>query len=253
MPDPPKPDPRAVEVMKRLRIMERWKEDAWAHGKGGTEALCAILKGRQFPKTERLMAAGMLGYAKTNLRAQQCLTEVAITRGEDPQVRWAAMFALNAIGGPYAMSALSTVFINIDSSKVMVPVRNQPSKSLGLWALEFLYDLPEGRSFLEEVASRSRRGQEPMVWSWALVMLFDDDPPRWSRVVQDVVATTTEPLPLRKIALELLIYLLTDSHFASMWDGRSAWDSVASISLAKSDPRELRSIAESAMKRRPRR
>jgi hypothetical protein len=253
MPDPPKPDHRAVEMMKRLQMMERWKEEAWAHGKGGTEALCAILKGRQFPKTERLMAAGMLGYAKTNLRAQQCLTEVAITRGEDPQVRWAAMFALNAIGGPYAMSALATVFINIDSSKVMVPVRNQPPKSLGLWALEFLYDLPEGRSFLEEVASRRRRGQEPMIWSWALVMLFDDDPPRWSRVVQDVVGTTTEALPLRKIALELLIYLLTDPQFALQWDGRSAWDSVASISLAKSDPRELRSIAESAMKRRPRR
>lgn len=112
MPDPPKPDPRAVELMKRLRIMERWKEDAWAHGKGGTEALCALLKGRQNEKMERLMAAQMLGYAKTNLRAQQCLAEVAITCGEDPEVRWTAMFALNSIGGPYAMSAIATVFIN---------------------------------------------------------------------------------------------------------------------------------------------
>ena len=82
-------------------------------------------------------------------------------------------------------------------------------------------------------------------------MLFDDDPPRWSRVLEDVMRSETEPLPHRKMALEALIYLLTDSHFAAQWDGRSAWDSVASVALAKSDPHQLRSIAESAMRQRP--
>jgi hypothetical protein len=160
------------------------------------------------------------------------------------------MFALNSMGGPYARTALASVFINVDSSKVMVRTRNSPEKSLGLWALEFLYDMPEGRLYLEGVASG--HGHEPMVWAWALVMLFDDDPPRWSAVLQDVVTTETEPLARRKIGLEALIYLLTDSHFSAQWDGRSAWDSVASIALAKSDPPQLRSIAESAMRRRPR-
>jgi hypothetical protein len=229
--------------------MEQWKEDAWAHGKSGTEALCTILTSRHAEKTDRLLAAQMLGNAKTNWRAAQCLTQVALTPGDDPQVRWAAMFALNTIGGPYAVSALGTVFTSGESSKITVRTSHHPEKSLGLWALEFLYDLPEGRRFLEGVASG--RGHEPQIWAWALVMLFDDDPPRWSRVVQDVVVTETDPLPRRKMALEVLIYLLTDSHFSAQWDGRSAWDSVASISLAKSDPPELRSIAQTAMRQRP--
>jgi hypothetical protein len=251
MPDQPKPDPRAVRLMKRFREMEQWKLDAWAHGKSGTEKLCNLLLYRQGDKTDRLLAAQFLGYARTNLRAAQCLAQVAMWRGDDPDVRWTAMFALNAMGGPYAMTAIASVFINIDSSKVMVRTRSQPEKSLGLWALEFLYDMPQGRSYLEGVASG--RSHEPQIWAWALVMLFDDDPPRWSRVVQEVVITETDPLPRRKIALELLIYLLTDSHFSAQWDGRSAWDSVASIALAKSDPPQLRSVAEAAMRQRPRR
>ena len=231
--------------------MEKWKLDAWAHGKSGTEKLCNLLLYRQGDKTDRLLAAQFLGYAKTNLRAAQCLASVAMWRGDDPDVRWTAMFALNAMGGPYAMTAIASVFINIESSKVMVRTRNSPTKSLGLWALEFLYDMPEGRTYLEGVAGGS--GHDPQIWAWALVMLFDDDPPRWSRVLEDVMRSETEPLPRRKMALEALIYLLTDSHFAAQWDGRSAWDSVASVALAKSDPPQLRSIAEAAMRQRPRR
>jgi len=49
------------------------------------------------------------------------------------------------------------------------------------------------------------------------------------------------------------VYLLTDSHYSAQWDGRSAWDSVASVALARSDPPQLRSIAESAMRQRPHR
>ena len=141
--------------------MEKWKLDAWAHGKSGTEKLCNLLLYRQGDKTDRLLAAQFLGYAKTNLRAAQCLASVAMWRG--------------------------------------------------------------------------------------------DDPPRWSRVLEDVMRSETEPLPRRKLALEALIYLLTDSHSSTQWDGRSAWDSVASIALAKSDPPQLRSVAESAMRQRPHR
>jgi hypothetical protein len=65
MPDPLKPDPRAVQLMKKLRMMEQWKEDAWAHGKSGTEALCGILRSRQSEKMDRLLAAQMLCHQPT--------------------------------------------------------------------------------------------------------------------------------------------------------------------------------------------
>lgn len=249
MPDQPKPNPRAVQLLKRLRMMEQWGENASAHGESGTDALCKTLTNRHGDKADRLMAAQLLGKASTNLPAMQCLAGVAGNRGDDPQVRWAAMLALNTAGGPMAVSALSAVFLDPGSSKVVLRTREYGEKSLGLWALEFLYDIPAGRRFLEGVAAG--RGYDPEVWSMALVMLFDDDPPRWSRALQDVVANAAEPLLLRKTALEALVYLLTESFFSARWDGRSAWDSVASVALARSDAPQLRSIAEAAMRKRP--